>query len=79
LNRGANMQIASEGFRDGEQFAASAHASRNADIPFMVLKHHVVDEGQTLDQAIRSTKPSVDATAEARRARDEARQDVAGN
>jgi hypothetical protein len=76
LNRGANMQIASEGFRDGEQFAASVHASRNADIPFMVLKHHVVDDGQTLAQAIRSTKPGVDATAEAKRAHQEARSDL---
>jgi hypothetical protein len=77
LNRGANMQIASEGFRDGEQFAALAHASRNADIPFMVLKHRVVDEGQTLTEAIRSAKPNADAAAEAKRAHDEARVDLA--
>jgi hypothetical protein len=77
LNQGANMKIASEGFHDGEQFAALAHAARNTDIPFMVLKHQVLDEGQTLQDAIRSSKPQSNAAVEAKRARDEARSDVA--
>jgi hypothetical protein len=77
LNRGADMRIASEGFRDGEQFAALAHAARNADIPFMLLKHHVLNDGQTLTEAIHSSKPDVNAALEAERAHAEARSDVA--
>jgi hypothetical protein len=71
------MTIASEGFRDAEQFATVAHASRNTAIPFMVLKHRVVIEGKTLAAAIRESKPDLDATSEATRARSEARADLA--
>jgi len=76
LNRGADMRIASEGFHDGEQFAALAHAARNAAIPFMLLKHQVLNQGQTLAGAIRSSKPELNAAFEAKRARAEARVDV---
>lgn len=77
LNRGANMDIASEGFRDAEQFATVAHAARNTNVPFMVLKHRLLNEGKTLAAAIKESKPGIDAAAEARRAREEARRDVA--
>jgi len=77
LNRGANMSIASEGFRDAEQFAAVAHAARNTNVPFLLLKHRVLDEGKTLQAAIRESKPELDAAAEAARARTEAKQDLA--
>jgi hypothetical protein len=77
LNKGADMRIASDGFRDGEQFAALAHAARNVDIPFMLLKHQVLNQGQSLAEAIRSSKPELNAAAEAERARAEARSDVA--
>jgi hypothetical protein len=78
LNRGAKMSVAAEGFRDAEQFATVAHAARNTDIPFMVLKHRVLNEGQSLANAIRASKPGVDARAAVERARTEARADVAG-
>src|SRR5262249_51187138 len=42
LNRGARMDIAADGFRSAEEFAAVAHAARNTNVPFMVLKHRVV-------------------------------------
>lgn len=77
LNRGTRMSEAAEGFRDAEQFAAVAHAARNTAVPFMVLKHRVLDERQTLVQAIRATKPDVDAAREAARARNAARFDIA--
>ncbi len=76
LNRGANLTLASEGFRNGEQFAMVAHAARNTQIPFMVLKDRVVNQGKTLDAAIREWKPEMDAKAEASRARAEAREDI---
>jgi hypothetical protein len=76
LRSGAKMDVASEGFRSAEQFATVAHASRNTDVPFMVLKHRVVDEGKSIEAAIRESKPDVNAAAEAARAREQARNDV---
>jgi hypothetical protein len=77
LRSGANMEIASEGFRSAEQFATVAHASQNMNVPFMLLKHRVLNEGDTLVAAIRKSKPEVDAVVEADRARAEARSDIA--
>lgn len=77
LNQGANVAIASEGFRDAEQFAALAHAARNTEVPFMLLKHRVLNEGKPLAAAIRESKPDLNATIEANRARAEAKSDLA--
>ena len=77
LNRGANMAVAAEGFRSAEEFAAVAHAARNTDVPFMVLKHRVLNEGKSLAQAIRESKPAIDAANEASQARAQARSDIA--
>jgi hypothetical protein len=77
LNSGARMAVAAEGFRSGEEFAAVAHAARNTHVPFMVLKHRVVDEGRTLEDALRDVKPDVDAKAEVARAQAAAKSDVA--
>ena len=76
LNKGANMDVAAQEFRDGEQFAMVAHAARNTEIPFMVLKHRVVDEGKSLTDAIQEFKPELDAAGQAKRARAEAKADV---
>lgn len=76
LNRGANLSIAGNGFRDGEQFAMLAHAAKNTGVPFMLLKHRVLEEGKSLADAIRESKPDLDAGSEAERARNEARADV---
>jgi predicted lipid-binding transport protein (Tim44 family) len=77
LNRGSDVAIASQGFRDAEQFAAVAHAARNTEIPFMLLKHRVLNEGKTLATAISESKPDMNAVLEANRARAEARADLA--
>lgn len=77
LNEGMNLAIAAKGFRNGEEFAAVAHASRNLGVPFMVLKHRVLEERKSLAAAIRELKPDVDAVKEAGRARIMARADVA--
>jgi len=76
LNKGARIEVAAEGFKDGEQFATVAHASRNTQVPFMVLKHHVLNEGQSLADAIHTYKPELDAQHEAKRARNAARFDL---
>jgi len=77
LNRGANMAMAADGFRSAEQFATVAHAARNTEVPFMVLKHRVLNEGKSLAQAIRESKPAIDAANEASQARAQARSDIA--
>ena len=77
LNRGARMAVASEGFRSAEEFAAVAHAARNTNVPFMVLKHRVVNEGRTLEEALRDVRPEMDAKTEVARARAAAKSDVA--
>src|SRR5687767_6677667 len=76
LNRGAKMDIAAQGFRDAEQFATIAHAARNTEVPFMVLKHRVLNEKQSLADAIAASKPNLDAKREATRARTAAREDI---
>jgi len=77
LNSGANMRLVAEGFENAEDFAATVHASKNTSVPFMVLKHHVVDEGKSLKSAIQVAKPAADASFEADLARSEARSDLA--
>ena len=77
LNRGANLAVAADGFRSAEEFATVAHAARNTEVPFMVLKHRVLHEGKSLAQAIRESKPAIDAANEASQARAQARSDIA--
>lgn len=77
LRSGAQMDKASEGFASGEQFALVAHASRNTDVPFMLLKHRVVEEGKSLQAAIHESKPDIDAAAAVAQAREQARADLA--
>lgn len=76
LNRGTKMEIAAEGFASAEQFATVAYAARNTGVPFMVLKHRVLDEGKTLAAAIRESQPGMNAAAEVARARQAARDDI---
>jgi hypothetical protein len=76
LKSGANMEIAAEGFNSAEQFATVAHAAQNTDVPFMLLKHRVLNEGDTLVAAIRKSRPNADAVVEVDRARAEARADL---
>ena len=77
LNRGANMTMAAEGFRNAEEFAMVAHAARNTEVPFMLLKHRVLNEGKSVAEAIRESKPAANAAQEANLARAQARSDIA--
>jgi hypothetical protein len=77
LARGTKIPLAVDGFKDAEQFATIAHAARNTQVPFILLKHRVLTEGQSLEQAIRASKPDIDAATEVQRARSEAKNDIA--
>ena len=76
LARGTKLPLAVEGFTSAEQFAALAHAARNTQVPFVLLKHRVLTEGQSLEDAIRASRPDIDARVEALRAKGEARADI---
>jgi hypothetical protein len=76
LNPGTRLEIAAEDFDTAEEFLTVAHAARNTSVPFMVLKNRIVNEGQSLADAIEQYKPEVDAKAEVARARSEARSDL---
>ena len=76
LARGTKLPMAVEGFTSAEQFAALAHAARNTQVPFILLKHRVLTEGQSLEDAIRASKPEIDARVEALKAKGEARADI---
>src|SRR5262245_57697440 len=76
LNKGVDMGLASQGFRNAEQFATAAHAARNTGVPFMVLKHRLLEEGKSLEDAIHEFKPDLSAPGEAARARAEATADI---
>ena len=76
MNRGTKMELAAEGFESGEQFATVAHAAHNTKVPFVVLKHRVLEEGKTLTAAIREYNDDLDAAFEVRRAEAAARADV---
>ena len=77
LNKGTKLELAAEDFRTAEEFVTVAHAARNTSVPFMVLKHRVLNEGRTLSDAIHEAKPDLDAKAEVARAREAAQADLA--
>jgi hypothetical protein len=77
LARGTKLPLAVEGFASAEQFATLAHAARNTQVPFILLKHRVLTEGQSLEAAIKASKPDLDARMEANRARAAAKSDIA--
>lgn len=76
LNPGTRIELAAEDFETPEQFVTVAHAAHNTSVPFVLLKHRVLNEGQTLAEAIRESKPDLDAKAEVARARAEAEADL---
>ncbi len=76
LARGTKLPIAVAGFTDAAQFATLAHAARNTQVPFILLKHRVLTQGQSLEEAIRASRPDLDARVEALRAKGEARADI---
>lgn len=77
LKAGSNVALAAEGFQDAEQFASIAHAARNTEVPFVLLKDRVLNQDKTLAAAITEFKPELDGMTEADRAREAAQADLA--
>jgi hypothetical protein len=76
LSYGTNLDKAADGFESGAQFAAVAHAAKNTAVPFVVLKHRVLNEKKSLAVAIHESKPELNAKREATKAWNEARQEL---
>jgi len=81
LPAGENLKTAASGFKNGGQFLAALHASKDLGIPFDQLKAKMMGSNSpmSLGQAIHALKPNVtekDADNEADKAEKEARADV---
>ena len=76
LNRGADVRRASEGFQNARELMTVAYAAKNTDIPFILLKHRVLNERKSLAVAIREFKPELNEVEEVNRARAEARAEL---
>lgn len=77
LAQGTNVEMAADGFHNARELMTVAYASRNTEIPFVLLKHRVLNEGKTLGRAIRDSRPELNEAAEVSRARAEAKADLA--
>lgn len=77
LNSGTDVKKASAGFHNARELMTVAYAARNTEIPFVLLKHRVLNERMSLSRAISQSKPELDEAAEVNRARAEAKADLA--
>jgi hypothetical protein len=76
LSDGTKLDLAADGFKSAEEFATLAYASRNTQVPFVLLKHRVLNEGLSLGAAITMSKPDLNADREVALARAQAHADV---
>jgi len=70
------LQMDAHGFKNLGQFVAAAHVSHNLGIPFDQLKAEVVGQHESLGKAIHQLSPHVNAKNEAKKAQQEAKQDL---
>jgi hypothetical protein len=73
---GANLQQEAAGFKNLGEFVAAAHVSHNLGIRFAELKTRMAG-GQSLGDAIHDLKPEANHRAEEKKAREQARKDLA--
>ena len=73
LPEGTEPLVASDGFRDLQQFVATATASHNLKLNFEELKRRVVTDKKGLGSAIDAMRKVASATIEEQRAEYEAR------
>jgi len=76
LAPGTNVTMAAGGFDSAEQFATVAYLARNTEIPFVLLKHRVLNEGRSLATAVQMSNPDINTDLEIARARAQARAEV---
>jgi hypothetical protein len=76
LPAGMSFETAAAGFRNQGQFVAALHVSQNIGISFVQMRSLMVDQHESLGQAIHALRPGADATAEADRAEKDAQKDL---
>lgn len=77
LPEGTNLQTAAAGFKNLGQFVAAVHVSKNLNLPFEELKAKLIGSPEMkLGQAIHELRPGVDAKAEAKKAQQQAKQEI---
>lgn len=76
LASGTDIEKAAAGFSNSEQFAVLAHLSRNTGVPFVLLKHRVLNEGRSVSDAVKMSLPDANVELELNRARAAARADI---
>lgn len=76
LASGTDPEKAAAGFSNSEQFAVIAHLARNTGVPFVLIKHRVLEQGRSLGEAVKMSNPDVDVEVEINRARAAARADI---
>jgi hypothetical protein len=72
---GMSPAEACKGFRDLGECSAALHVSQNLNVPFAEVKDKMTS-GQSLGAAIHALKPKADAQREARRALEQALEDL---
>ncbi|MFB3924343.1 MAG: hypothetical protein ACE145_21695 [Terriglobia bacterium] len=78
LPAGTDLQQASAGFKNLGEFVAAVHVSQNLNIPFDQLKAKMTGpDAMNLGKAIHDLRPDVKAKAEAKRAKKQAKQEIA--
>ena len=75
LPPGTDLQAAAGGFKNLGMFVAALHVSHNLGISFDDLKTKIVG-GDSLGKAIHELNPTVDAKAEAKKAKKQAQDDM---
>ncbi len=60
---GTDLHSAAAGFRNGGEFIAALHVSRNLGIPFDQLKSRMTGNGESLGKAIQALRPDIDSKA----------------
>ncbi len=71
------VQDAAKGFKNLGQFVAAVHVAHNLGIPFDQLKSMVTgSEHDSLGKAIHALRPDADAKSEAKKAKQEADEDI---
>lgn len=78
LPEGTDLQEAAAGFKNLGEFVSAVHVSRNLEIPFSEVKARMTGpDSLSLGKAIHELRPDVKAKAEAKRAKNQAKQDFA--
>jgi len=77
LPKDTDLREAVQGFEHARQFAAVVHVSNNLAVPFDLLKSAMKDgSSKQLRRAIEEVRPSADAGVEAKKADQQAQEDM---